>query len=140
MQYVIVGSLLMVIIAGAGWFIVFFSRLTNTTIRLEEIRLQLDRLLKKRAQLFKECELCAASNSAELVSLIDRLTATEQKLAALDRAYNETVHFYNGYIKSFPNNIVAAIMGTQDLPYLEDDAVIREPGCSHIELQMGDRV
>lgn len=140
MQYVIVGSLLMVIIVGAGWLIVFFSRLTNTTTKLEEIKLQLNQLLKNRAQLFKECELCAASNSAELVSLIDRLTTAEEKIAALGHAYNETVHMYNRFIKSFPNRIAAVIVGTQDLPYLEDGAVIGEPGCCNIQQHMGDRV
>ncbi len=70
------------------------------------------------------------------MELVDQLQVIEEKIAALGRAYNETVHFYNEYIKSFPNNIAAAIIGTQDLPYLEDDAVTGDPGCSHIQLQM----
>jgi hypothetical protein len=62
MQYVIVGSLLMVIIACAGWFILFFSKLSDSQTKLDYARAKVYLHLQKRAELIRGCELCAANN------------------------------------------------------------------------------
>jgi hypothetical protein len=38
------------------------------------------------------------------------------------------VRFYNGFIKSFPHNIAAAIMGIKNLPYLQADEMAEMKG------------
>jgi LemA protein len=50
-----------------------------------------------------------------------QLEGTENRIAVERRRYNETVQNFNTYIRRFPNNIMAGIMGTQRAQLFEAD-------------------
>jgi LemA protein len=44
-------------------------------------------------------------------ALQDELTATENRIAVARRDYNETVRTYNTYVRQFPQNVTARVIG-----------------------------
>ncbi|MBL8027438.1 MAG: LemA family protein [Fibrobacteres bacterium] len=51
-----------------------------------------------------------------------QLEGTENRISVERRRYNETVQQYNTYIRKFPNNLMAGIMGSQRAQLFEADA------------------
>ena len=60
------------------------------------------------------------------VKLQDELAGSENRLATSRKDYNETVKVYNVKIKTFPNNLVAGMMGYSNRDYFEVSAAASE--------------
>jgi len=59
-------------------------------------------------------------------SLMEELTATENKVAFARQYYNDSVRVYNTKTEQFPSAVLAARFGFRPAEYLEIDAVQRE--------------
>lgn len=55
------------------------------------------------------------------VALQDELAGTENRLAVARKDYNEEVEIFNKYIRKFPNNIFAKILGSDKKGYFQVD-------------------
>ncbi|TGE19668.1 LemA family protein [Hymenobacter elongatus] len=64
-------------------------------------------------------ELKANANFQELQAQIE---GTENRINVERNKFNTTTNDYNGYIKSFPNNLFAGMFGFKEKPYFEADA------------------
>lgn len=60
------------------------------------------------------------------IKLQDELAGSENRLATSRKDYNETVKVYNVKIKTFPNNLVAGMMGYSNRDYFEVSAAASE--------------
>lgn len=58
------------------------------------------------------------SNEAVL-SLMDELSGTENRISVERKRYNESVQTFNTMVKRFPTNLIASIMGFEPRPYFE---------------------
>lgn len=56
------------------------------------------------------------------LNLQSQLRELEQKIAMVRQFYNDTVLMYNQFVITFPNNILAAILGAKELPYFQIDS------------------
>ncbi len=63
------------------------------------------------------------------LSLQEELARTEDKIAYMRQAYNDSVMMYNEAIQIFPNSIVASIFGFKERPYfnVEDEEALKTP-------------
>jgi LemA protein len=61
-------------------------------------------------------ELKATQNYRDLQVTLE---GTENRIATERRKFNEVVLSYNGYIKRFPQNVLAGIFGFQEKPYFK---------------------
>ncbi len=137
MQYVIVGALLLIIISCAGWLIFFYTKLTNSKAKVEDKWVQVNSQLQKRADLIRQ--LCSEpASSAEFIDITRRLREIDEKIELHRHIFNDAVRMYNVFIKSFPHNIAAAIMGVNNLSYLQSDEVAEILCCSQIKTELGD--
>ena len=64
-------------------------------------------------------ELSANKN---FLSLQDQLEGTENRIRVARNYYSDAVNSYNGYIRRFPGNIFAGIMGYDSIAYYEADS------------------
>ncbi|WP_303309434.1 LemA family protein [Hymenobacter sp. BT730] len=64
-------------------------------------------------------DLKANANFQELQAQIE---GTENRINVERQKFNTVTNDYNGYIKSFPNNIFAGMFGFAEKPYFEADA------------------
>jgi LemA protein len=64
-------------------------------------------------------ELKANANFQELQAQIE---GTENRINVERGKFNEVTNDYNGYVKSFPNNLFAGMFGFKEKPYFEADA------------------
>ncbi|TGE20466.1 LemA family protein [Hymenobacter aquaticus] len=64
-------------------------------------------------------ELKANANFQELQAQIE---GTENRINVERGKFNAVTNDYNGYIKSFPNNLFAGMFGFKEKPYFEADA------------------
>ncbi|SHI34949.1 LemA protein [Hymenobacter daecheongensis DSM 21074] len=64
-------------------------------------------------------ELKANANFQELQAQIE---GTENRINVERGKFNAATNDYNGYIKSFPNNLFAGMFGFKEKPYFEADA------------------
>ncbi len=64
------------------------------------------------------------------LSLQEELARTEDKIAYMRQAYNDSVMRYNESIQIFPNSIIASLFGFKEMPYFDVDSeeVLRAPG------------
>lgn len=58
--------------------------------------------------------------------LQEELSGTENKIAYIRTAYNDTVLEYTNALQTFPTNLIANVLGFVAKPYLETPAVERE--------------
>lgn len=56
------------------------------------------------------------------ISLQDQLEGTENRIRVARNYYSDAVNAYNGYVKRFPGNLIAGIMGYDSVRYYEADA------------------
>lgn len=115
MQYFIVGALLIIIIIGAGWLIGFYNIHTNKKFLLDERRAKLESYQEKSMLLISEIK--AETNTypesgSELVDL-------EIALIKQAEVYNDQVVLYNEFLKVFPNNIAAMILGVKEASFFK---------------------
>ncbi len=63
------------------------------------------------------------------LSLQEELARTEDKIAYMRQAYNDSVMMYNEAIQIFPNSIIAGIFGFKERPYfnVEDEEALKTP-------------
>ncbi|GGF17035.1 LemA family protein [Hymenobacter cavernae] len=64
-------------------------------------------------------DLKANANFQELQAQIE---GTENRINVERNKFNDVTNDYNGYVKSFPNNIFAGMFGFKEKPYFEADA------------------
>ncbi|MCC2546003.1 LemA family protein [Hymenobacter sp. BT175] len=64
-------------------------------------------------------ELKANANFQELQAQIE---GTENRINVERNKFNTVTNDYNGYIRSFPNNLFAGMFGFKEKPYFEADA------------------
>ena len=64
-------------------------------------------------------DLKANANFQELQAQIE---GTENRINVERNRFNDVTNDYNGYVKSFPNNIFAGMFGFKEKPYFEADA------------------
>lgn len=57
----------------------------------------------------------------QYVALQDELAGTENRIAIARKDYNGIANDYNKTVRSFPNNIVAAVFGFEQVEYFEAD-------------------
>lgn len=58
--------------------------------------------------------------------LQDELAGTENRIAVERRRFNQAVQTYNTTIRSFPQNLIAAMFGFEKKPYFEADDTAQE--------------
>jgi LemA protein len=63
-------------------------------------------------------ELKANANFQELQAQIE---GTENRINVERNKFNTTTNDYNGFVKSFPNNLFAGVFGFKEKPYFEAD-------------------
>ena len=63
------------------------------------------------------------------LSLQEELARTEDKVAYMRQAYNDSVMMYNEAIQIFPNSIIANLFGFKEMPYfnVENEEALRTP-------------
>jgi len=64
-------------------------------------------------------DLKANANFQELQAQIE---GTENRINVERNRFNDVTNDYNGYVKSFPNNLFAGVFGFKEKPYFEADA------------------
>ena len=64
------------------------------------------------------------------LSLQEELARTEDRIAYMRQAYNDSVMRYNESIQVFPNSIIASLFGFKEMPYfdVEGKEVLEAPG------------
>ncbi|MFZ5897944.1 MAG: LemA family protein [Bacillota bacterium] len=133
MQYVIVGTLLLFIIACSGWLIYFYNSLTNSNAKVDEAWKQVNRLVEQRALLMREYRLSSTLTGYNSRELANRLSEIDEKIAVHRSTYNDAVRVHNRFIRLFPHSIAASIIGTKNLPYLQEDEITEMISFFHSE-------
>ncbi|MFA5077580.1 MAG: LemA family protein, partial [Candidatus Micrarchaeia archaeon] len=59
-------------------------------------------------------------------ALQDELAGTENKISYVRMAYNDTVMEYNTAIKTFPNNLLAGMLGFKDVQFFQTEGAERQ--------------
>jgi len=65
-------------------------------------------------------------SSEAFLKLMDELSGTENRISVERRRYNELVADYNIFIKKFPNNLIANMLGFKEEPYFETPQIEKE--------------
>lgn len=62
-------------------------------------------------------------------SLQEELARTEDKIAYMRQAYNDSVMLYNESIQVFPNSVIAGMFGFKEMPYfnVESEEALKVP-------------
>ncbi len=62
-------------------------------------------------------------------SLQEELARTEDKIAYMRQAYNDSVMLYNESIQVFPNSVIAGMFGFKEMPYfnVESEKALKVP-------------
>jgi LemA protein len=58
--------------------------------------------------------------------LMDELAGTENRLSVERKRYNDSVQVYNVAIRTFPDNLIASILGFKEQPFFEAPAAARQ--------------
>ena len=104
-----------------------------------QLNVDLDKLNQESFAKFQEVQKQMSGSLSRLMLVIERypdlkanqnflalqtqLEGTENRITNERRMFNESVKFYNTYIRKIPQNLIAAIFGFEKKPYFEAELV-----------------
>lgn len=101
---------IIILLVGAFFFFFYYNILISRKNRVQIDRLQIDTMLKLRADVLQQIREAGGRASANLQSA---LAEVDQSLKELRQAYNTGVANYNGALEQFPTNIFAILLRLQ---------------------------
>ncbi|MCH2226913.1 MAG: LemA family protein [Candidatus Caenarcaniphilales bacterium] len=107
-----------------------------------QLNVDLDKLNQESFAKFQEVQKQMSGSLSRLMLVIERypdlkanqnflalqtqLEGTENRITNERRMFNESVKFYNTYIRKIPQNLIAAIFGFEKKPYFEAEESAKE--------------
>ncbi|GAB3240044.1 LemA family protein [Hymenobacter seoulensis] len=110
----------------------------NARAKATSVQLNADQLTPENIQKFQEAQSQLSSGLGRLLAVSEnypelkananfqelqaQIEGTENRINVERNKFNTVTNDYNGYIKSFPNNLFAGMFGFAEKPYFEADA------------------
>ena len=110
----------------------------NARARATSVQLSSDDLTPENIKRFQEAQSQVSSGLGRLLAVSEnypdlkananfqelqaQIEGTENRINVERNKFNDVTNDYNGYVKSFPNNIFAGMFGFKEKPYFEADA------------------
>ncbi|MBX0292683.1 LemA family protein [Hymenobacter sp. HSC-4F20] len=110
----------------------------NARAKASSVQLNADQLTPENIQRFQEAQSQLSSGLGRLLAVSEnypelkananfqelqaQIEGTENRINVERNKFNTVTNDYNGYVKSFPNNLFAGMFGFQEKPYFEADA------------------
>ncbi|GAB2788694.1 LemA protein [Hymenobacter luteus] len=110
----------------------------NARAKASSVQLNADQLTPENIQRFQEAQSQLSSGLGRLLAVSEnypelkananfqelqaQIEGTENRINVERNKFNTVTNDYNGYVKSFPNNLFAGMFGFAEKPYFEADA------------------
>ena len=110
----------------------------NARARATSVQLSSDDLTPENIKRFQEAQSQVSSGLGRLLAVSEnypdlkananfqelqaQIEGTENRINVERNKFNDVTNDYNGYVKSFPNNIFAGMFGFKEKPYFKSDA------------------